>query len=104
MNMLRRKCTMRHPDNGNCLPIGGFCTAVNDEICEGLHHAFNSGYVQHMLVNYAEKETSKWILHKDGSATCNNCHRTQLNVWDYDSWQRYCGCCGAKMEDAISGT
>jgi hypothetical protein len=27
----RANCPMRH-ENGNCLPAGGFCTAVNDEI------------------------------------------------------------------------
>ena len=94
MNMLRNKCPMRHPDNGNCLPIGGFCTAVNDEICEGLHHAFNCGYMY-------EKETAKWKLYRDGSGVCSKCHRTSLNVWDYDNWQRYCGCCGAKMEGVL---
>ena len=33
---------MRH-ENGNCLPMGGFCTAVNDEICAGLRNAYNHG-------------------------------------------------------------
>lgn len=39
-----------------------------------------------------------WKLHKDGSGTCNQCRTTQKNVWDYDSWQNYCGHCGAKMD------
>lgn len=43
----RKDCPMRHP-NGNCLPCGGFCTAVNDEICEALHQAFQSGYQTHI--------------------------------------------------------
>ena len=38
----RKNCPMRHR-NGNCLPIGGFCFAVNDEICHGLHNAYNKG-------------------------------------------------------------
>ncbi|MBP5410895.1 MAG: hypothetical protein J6Y26_03185 [Lachnospiraceae bacterium] len=29
----RTNCPKRH-ENGNCLAIGGFCTAVPDEICE----------------------------------------------------------------------
>lgn len=33
---------MRH-ENGNCMPAGGFCTAVNDPICEALHNAFKHG-------------------------------------------------------------
>lgn len=44
----------------------------------------------------------RWRLEKNGKGTCDQCHFTQLNVWDYDNWQRYCGCCGAKMEDAYS--
>ena len=40
---MRTKCPMRHPDNGNCQPTGGFCTAVNDQICEALHSAYDLG-------------------------------------------------------------
>lgn len=40
----RKNCPMRH-ENGNCTVIGGFCTSVNDEICEGLHNAFKSGQI-----------------------------------------------------------
>ena len=43
-NEKRVNCPMRH-ENGNCLPVGGFCTAVNDPICDGLHNAFDKGYV-----------------------------------------------------------
>lgn len=39
---LRKDCPMRH-ENGNCLPAGGFCTAVNDAICSSLHNAFRHG-------------------------------------------------------------
>ena len=42
MSDIRSNCPMRH-ENGNCLPCGGFCTAVNDEICEALHHAYIKG-------------------------------------------------------------
>lgn len=38
----RGGCPMRH-ENGNCTAAGGFCTAVNDPICEALHNAFNCG-------------------------------------------------------------
>lgn len=38
----RVNCPMRH-ENGNCLPHGGFCLAVNDETCEALHNAFQNG-------------------------------------------------------------
>ena len=43
---------------------------------------------------------AKWKLHKNGDGTCSRCHFTQLNVWDYDNWQKYCGHCGAHMTDA----
>lgn len=39
-----------------------------------------------------------WELHADGSGTCMECRSRQKHVWDYDNWQRYCGCCGAKMD------
>lgn len=39
----RKDCPMRH-ENGNCTVAGGFCTAVNDQICEALHNAFDCGY------------------------------------------------------------
>ena len=40
---LRQDCKMRH-ENGNCLPCGGFCTAVSNEICSALHNAYNHGF------------------------------------------------------------
>lgn len=45
----------------------------------------------------APVKQANWRLNKSGSGTCSNCHFTQANVWDYDSYQRYCGVCGAKM-------
>ena len=30
---IRKNCKYRH-DNGNCLKVGGFCLAVDDEHCE----------------------------------------------------------------------
>ena len=38
----RRNCPMRH-ENGNCLPHGGFCTAVTEVICKALHNAYEHG-------------------------------------------------------------
>lgn len=37
-----------------------------------------------------------WTLHKDGTATCSNCNRA-CGSWDYDSFDRFCRCCGATM-------
>ena len=39
----RKNCPLRH-ENGNCLPCGGFCTAVNDAICEAIHQAYDHGF------------------------------------------------------------
>ena len=33
----RKDCEYRH-DNGNCLKVGGFCTAVDNKHCEKLKH------------------------------------------------------------------
>lgn len=41
-----------------------------------------------------------WHLHKDGSGTCSECNRVQLNCWDLDGWDNYCHHCGASMEEA----
>ena len=48
-----------------------------------------------------EVKYGMWKLHTDGSATCDQCSRTQKNVWDYDKWQNYCGHCGAKMTKGV---
>lgn len=45
----------------------------------------------------------RWTLHRDGSGTCNECGMTQKNVWDYDTCQRYCCCCGAVMDGGSNG-
>ena len=43
MDQDRIICHMRHKENGNCLPLGGFCTSVSDEICHALHNAYMRG-------------------------------------------------------------
>ena len=55
MDDLRKDCQMRH-ENGNCTVIGGFCTAVNDPICDGLHSAYDSGYRAAALRAQQERE------------------------------------------------
>lgn len=44
----------------------------------------------------------RWILHDNGSGTCDQCRFTQKNVWDDDNAQNYCGVCGAKMDGGAS--
>lgn len=45
-----------------------------------------------------EVRHGEWILHPDGSATCNQCKTHQLLIWDMDRSQNFCGHCGAKMD------
>ena len=40
---MTKKCPMRH-ENGNCLPVGGFCTSVPANICRAARHGFDFGY------------------------------------------------------------
>ena len=49
-------------------------------------------------IGYRKQREGKWIFHKDGSGTCNQCKTTQLHIWDMDNFQSYCGHCGAKMK------
>jgi len=51
---------------------------------------------------WAEINHSSWKFNKDGSGTCQHCHRTTRNVWDYDSWMRYCPDCGSRMDGDIN--
>lgn len=55
MTDLRKDCRMRHKI-GNCTVIGGFCTAVSDPICEGLHNAYDLGYQDAALRAQQERE------------------------------------------------
>ena len=64
MDDLRKGCPMRH-ENGNCTVIGGFCTAVNDPICEGLHNAYDNGYRDAAIRARQERENTKPMTNAD---------------------------------------
>ena len=64
MDDLRKGCPMRH-ENGNCTVIGGFCTAVNDPICEGLHNAYDNGYRDAAIRARQERENTKQMANAD---------------------------------------
>ena len=64
MDDLRNGCPMRH-ENGNCTVIGGFCTAVNNPICEGLHNAYDNGYRDSALRAQQERENTKPMTNAD---------------------------------------
>ena len=48
-------CIFRH-ENGNCTAIGGFCTAVNEDICLAIALAYTKGY--------AEGKFDEWKKHR----------------------------------------
>ena len=62
---LKNPCPMRH-ENGNCLPSGGFCTSVNEPICEALHNAYASG------VDDTIKDLADFVNKKKWSRRENN--------------------------------
>ena len=45
------KCGYRHPDNGNCTAIGGFCTAVHAAHCPLLHDYLDVGLMPDQVAN-----------------------------------------------------
>lgn len=55
----RKKCPLRH-ENGNCLPIGGFCTANNDAICDGLHIAYYMGLLDAAHRSADDADSKDW--------------------------------------------
>lgn len=67
---------------------------VNTSIRQAFEKGFRIGVLKGQS---AKQKTGKWILHKDGSATCSECHFHQSYIWDLDDWQNYCGICGAMI-------
>ena len=61
-----KPCCMRHKQNGNCVPSGGFCTAVNKPICEALHNAYRMG------VDDTVKELAEFVTKKNWDRRLNN--------------------------------
>lgn len=45
-----------------------------------------------------KQKTGWWNYCMNGMGTCSECGKTQLSVYNDDGWQKFCGCCGAKME------
>ena len=98
MDLYRKNCPMRDEATGRCLPVcNGYCAAVPDSFCECFQQAYELGRQKGAEEIKSQVLTAKWILYREGSGVCSNCKRTSINVWDYDNWQRYCGCCGALM-------
>lgn len=67
---------------------------------DGLTAAFDL-LAEAPTIEAAPVKRGKWKLHKDGSGTCDQCHFTQLDVWDMDNWDNFCAHCGADMRERI---
>ncbi len=45
------QCKFRHPDNGNCMEVGGFCTAVPAACCPLLRQYLGTGLTPEQAAN-----------------------------------------------------
>ena len=45
------QCKFRHPDNGNCMEVGGFCTAVPAAYCPLLRQYLGTGLTPEQAAN-----------------------------------------------------
>ena len=79
------QCLMRTP-LGNCDPLGGFCTSVNESICEALHKV--------------SRPQAQWI-DKGDYAVCSNCGTSSGTQFDgvepIPLKSNFCAMCGARM-------
>ena len=90
MNNIGRhpNCSMR-TEIGNCDPIGGFCTSVNENVCDALHKV--------------SRPKGEWVLsdNPNNLYECSNCghgfphKRNSKSTVFY--FQNYCPNCGARM-------
>lgn len=86
---------IRHPNChmrsnlGNCLPIGGFCTSVNEPICEAFHKLSKHGEWVH---DYSIKPTPATHIIK-----CPFCGMMYGSV--AAKVIKFCNQCGAELED-----
>lgn len=75
------ECHMRTP-LGNCNPIGGFCTSVDESICEALHKV--------------SRPQGEWINLHNGKWKCPECG---IEVLVYAKGN-FCPNCGCRMKGA----
>ena len=95
----RKNCPMRH-QNGNCTVAGGFCTAVNDPICDALHCAYDIGGC-HALAKAKPVLHGRWKQSDfiPGMLACNSCgaQRNPNFKIGGGGWH-FCPNCGVKMD------
>ena len=85
-NVKRHKDCPFRTKLANCDAVGGFCTSVNETICEGIHKA--------LKMNTREK--GKWIRNDNGTYSCSLC-QSWIPEEQYH-YARFCLHCGARME------
>ena len=82
----RKNCPMR-ADNGNCLPVGGFCTAVADIYCEIAHKSYGQGFLDntHRVVKCVDC-VSRIPAKDPDCCVCNNpkspCYQREIRNSD----------------------
>lgn len=77
----------------------GDCSMCEPRYSDDSCFKYYAGVITDFLIanGVTIRERGEWKFNKDGSGTCNRCRITQMNVWDYDNHQNFCGHCGADM-------
>ena len=98
LSELRKNCNMRHK-NGNCMPCGGFCTAVNDPICSAVHNAYDTGFRNGISM----RKHGLWMSYFNNKVLmCSVCRTTFWNEQEKRG-SPYCPNCGAEMDGEADG-
>lgn len=87
----RKNCPLRH-QNGNCLAIGGFCTAVCGEICYGLLNAYDHGKNDALELLKAQEPVEPILALNDGEHELWQCGNCKVAVFTRGT--EYCHNCG----------
>lgn len=67
------KCHYRHPDNGNCTEVGGFCTAVPAAHCPLIPELLERAEAAEARAAKAEKERDAAVNDLKFAFNCDSC-------------------------------
>lgn len=90
-----KDCPLRH-QNGNCLAVGGFCTAVSDEICYGLLNAYDHGKNDVLELLNGKESVEPILALNDGEHKLWQCGNCKVAVFTRDT--KYCHNCGKAVK------
>lgn len=101
------KCHYRHPDNGNCTAVGGFCTAVQAAHCPLIPELLERAEAAEARAAKAEKERSAAIedLRACYASPCDTCkHASAPPKWcevncESCQWEN-CRCRNCTLSDS----